>query len=132
MKPSESASLLPSTAYTIYTPQPNIASQPPSGRRYIPIDQETTQCRSLSHYTPQRLTIYIRNHFPDGYPPRTPYILFISACILSATLFIVLLTMDIDLTYVEAVYIPLICFTAGCVHICLQKLCPKKPEILPA
>lgn len=132
MKPPESASLLESATYTIYAPQPNVTSIKSSGRRYIPVDNESSDCRSLFHYRPQKLTIYIQNRFPDGYPPRTPYILFLIACILSITIYIVLIANGMDLTYVGAVYVPLICFSAGGVHICLQKLCQKKSQILPA
>lgn len=132
MKPTESASLLPSATYTTYAPQPNVTTQPASGRRYIPVDNEPSHCRSLSNYTPQKLTIYIQNRFPDGYPPRTPYILFLIACLLSITIYIVLIAKGMDLTYVGAVYVPLICFTTVGIHISLQKLCPKKSESLPA
>lgn len=132
MKTPESASLLPSAPYTIYTPQPDVTSQLTFGRRYIPVDNESSHCRSLSSYRPQRLTIYIQNRFPDGYPPRTPYILLLIACILSITIYVILIAEGMDLTYVGAVYVPLICFSAGGVHICLQTLCPKKSEILSA
>lgn len=128
---SQSASLLPSDSFKTYTPQLNITSEASSGRRYVLIDHETAHCRGLSTYTPRKLTIYIQNRFPEGYPPKTPYILFAIACILSITIYVILTAKGMDLTYVGAVYVPLICLSTGGVHIALQKLCPKKSEILP-
>lgn len=129
---SQSASLLPSVNYRTYTPQPNITSEAAAGRRYVLIDSETSHCRNLSTYTSHKLTIYIQNRFPEGYPPKTPYILFAIACIVSIAIYVILIAEGMDLTYIGAIYVPLICLSAGGVHIAFQKLCPKKSEILPA